>query len=248
MFSDMLFGHRAGAFTGATASLSGLVERAAHGTLFLDEIGDLAHGSQVKLLRLLESGEFYPVGSDVHRRAETRVVVATNTDIEEAVRNGRFRRDLYYRLRTHHIEVPPLRSRPGDIPVLVRHFAEEAAMELGRKPPTVPDAVNALLGSYPFPGNVRELRSLVFDAVGSRESSSLPLELFRPVLGKPQDLTGAGNAQHADGAGLLTIRQTVDRLVEQALEIAHGNRLAAARILGITPQALGQRMKRSRSA
>jgi transcriptional regulator with PAS, ATPase and Fis domain len=129
MFSDTLFGHTRGAFTGADRPREGLIASAAAGTIFLDEIGDLAPASQVKLLRLLQDGSFYQLGADRPRRSHARVLVATYTDVVQAVGAGRFRKDLYYRLRTHHVHLPPLRQRKGDIPLLVDRFVEE-----GRSP------------------------------------------------------------------------------------------------------------------
>ena len=124
MFSDTLFGHGRGAFTGADRPREGLIASAAGGTIFLDEIGDLSVPSQVKLLRLLQDGSFYPLGADRPRQSRARVVVATNADVVAAVAAGRFRKDLYYRLRTHHIHLPSLRARIGDVPLLVDHFVD----------------------------------------------------------------------------------------------------------------------------
>ena len=138
VFSDTLFGHLRGAFTGAEQSRRGMVEEAGDGTLFLDEIGDLSIPSQVKLLRLLQEGEYFPLGSDVPKRLKARVVVATHQNLLEKEQAGTFRRDLYYRLRTHHVQLPPLRERRGDIPLLLDHFLAEAAHTLGRKKPTPP--------------------------------------------------------------------------------------------------------------
>jgi two-component system nitrogen regulation response regulator GlnG len=172
MFSDTLFGHTRGAFTGADRSREGLIATAADGTVFLDEIGDLSVGSQVKLLRLLQDGTFYPLGADRPRQSRARVVVATNTDVVHALQAGTFRKDLYYRLRTHHLHVPPLRSRPGDVPLLLNHFVDKAVRELHKSPPRVPLALYQLLKTYVFPGNVRELEALVFDAVARHQGSS----------------------------------------------------------------------------
>ncbi len=138
MFSDALFGHLRGAYTGADKDRSGLIERSEGGTLFLDEIGDLKPESQVKLLRLLESREYYPLGSDAPRRTDARIVVATNRDLQKSVDEGTFRKDLYFRLETHHVHIPPLRDRLKDLPSLIDHFVSQAAAELSRPTPTVP--------------------------------------------------------------------------------------------------------------
>ncbi|MDH3358853.1 MAG: sigma-54 dependent transcriptional regulator, partial [Desulfobacteraceae bacterium] len=126
IFSDTLFGHKKGAFTGAEQARSGLIEQASGGTLFLDEIGDLSAPSQVKLLRLLQDGDFFPLGSDVAKGSNARIIVATNQDLDRLKSSGRFRKDLYYRLCDHHIHVPPLRERLEDLTILVEHFLEKA--------------------------------------------------------------------------------------------------------------------------
>ncbi len=123
MFSDSLFGHRKGAFTGADQPREGLIEKASKGTLFLDEIGDLNEASQIKLLRLLQEQEYYPVGSDLLKKSDARIVLATNRDLQKMIKDGTFRNDLYYRLFAHRVHVPPLRDRSDDIPVLARSSA-----------------------------------------------------------------------------------------------------------------------------
>ena len=170
VFADTLFGHRKGAFTGADQTRSGLVEQASGGTLFLDEIGDLSPASQVKLLRLSQDGEFFPLGSDVAKRSDARVLVATNQDLEFLQSSGRFRKDLYYRLCAHHVHLPPLRERREDLPLLIDYFLETASQTLGKKKPTPPKELFILLSTYHFPGNIRELQSMVLDAVSSHQS------------------------------------------------------------------------------
>lgn len=170
MFSDTLFGHKKGAFTGADQYRDGLVGKAATGTLFLDEIGDLSELSQVKLLRLLQEREYYPVGSDLVKTCSARIILATNVNLPERIREGRFRRDLFYRLCAHQIHIPALRERREDIPLLFDHFINEAAGHFGRSIPAVsPDLIQAL-AHYDFPGNVRELQARVSDAVARHES------------------------------------------------------------------------------
>ena len=132
VFADTLFGHRKGAFTGADQTRTGLAEKASGGTLFLDEIGDLSPASQVKLLRFLQEGEFFPLGSDVAKRSDARIVVATNQELETLQNAGTFRKDLYYRLRIHHVHIPPLRERTEDLPLLLNHFLEKAAKILDK--------------------------------------------------------------------------------------------------------------------
>ena len=186
MFSDTLFGHTRGAFTGADRLRDGLMASTAEGTLFLDEIGDLSVASQVKLLRLLQDGTFYPLGADRPRQSRARIVCATNCDIAQSVSAGKFRKDLYYRLRTHHLHLPPLRARTGDLPLLVHHFVDKAAHVLGKAVPTAPLALYQLLNTYSFPGNVRELEALIFDAVARHQGATLSLHSFKEAItGKP---------------------------------------------------------------
>ncbi len=187
LFADLLFGHRKGAYTGADSDLEGLIDKARNGTLFLDEIGDLSPASQLKLLRVIETGEYFPLGSDLMRRGRARFIVATNRDLDAGVSSSHFRRDLYYRLRAHRIRIPPLRERLGDLPLLVERFIASAAEELGKKSPIAPPELYSLLRGYDFPGNVRELQSLVFEAVNATASGKLHLSSFRDVIGAARD-------------------------------------------------------------
>ena len=138
VFIDTLFGHKKGAFTGADQARGGLIPTASDGTIFLDEIGDLSIASQVKLLRLLQENEYFPLGSDVTKRSSARVVVATNVDLQSRQAAGAFRKDLYYRFSTHHIHVPPLRERREDIHLLLDYFLERCADKLGKSKPAAP--------------------------------------------------------------------------------------------------------------
>jgi DNA-binding NtrC family response regulator len=251
VFADTLFGHARGAFTGAEQARPGMIDAAADGTLFLDEIGDLAVPSQVKLLRLLQEGEYYPLGSDRPKRLRARVIVATHHDLAARQATGAFRRDLYYRLATHQVRIPPLRERKGDIPVLLDHFLDVAARELGKKKPTAPRELAVLLSTYAFPGNVRELRSMVHDAVSIHRERILSMETFARAIGR----SGGAAAEHAAASGdnpfhvldqLPTIKEAVEQLVEEALARGGGNQTIAARLLGITQSALSKRLKTAR--
>jgi two-component system, NtrC family, nitrogen regulation response regulator GlnG len=253
MLSDTLFGHTRGAFTGADHLREGLIASAAGGTIFLDEIGDLAVASQVKLLRLLQDGSFYPLGADRPRQSRARVVVATNADVVQAVAAGRFRKDLYYRLRTHHVHLPPLRSRKGDIPFLVDHFVEKAARQLGKAVPTVPLALHQLLNTYSFPGNVRELEALMFDGVARHQGVTLSLASFKDAISdKPQSAVTAEEPDAARATPLArlfpdrlpTLKEAEDRLIAEALVRADGNQGVAASLLGLSRQALNKRLSR----
>jgi DNA-binding NtrC family response regulator len=246
MFSDALFGHLKGAYTGADRDRPGLIEKAEGGTLFLDEIGDLGMTSQVKLLRLLESREYYPLGSDVARRADARVLVATNRDLETEVEKANFRKDLFFRLKTHHVQLPPLRERINDLPLLFDRFLREAAEELGKPAPNTPADIYLILKSYDYPGNIRELRSLVFDAVSRHTTGTLSLKVFQDVIGqKGATKTKIPTENYfANALTLPTLRETTEMLVSEAIKRSANNQSIAARILGITPQALSQRLKR----
>jgi len=253
VFSDTLFGHVRGAFTGADTARSGMIEKAAGGTLFLDEIGDLSLASQVKLLRLLQSGEYYPLGSDQSCQMKARVVVATHQDLIARQNDGRFRKDLYYRLRTHHVEIIPLRKRRGDISLLLSYFLEMAAKELDVDVPSVPDGLLALLSSYDFPGNVRELKMIIYDALSVSRGETLSLQPFQAAFGVNADAT-VGRAEmdemlSARLFGMLdqlpTITEVGSLLVAEAMRRSQGNQSVAARLLGISQPALSKRLKNS---
>jgi two-component system nitrogen regulation response regulator GlnG len=255
MFSDTLFGHTRGAFTGAERVRDGLITTTAEGTLFLDEIGDLTVASQVKLLRLLQDGTFYPLGADRPRQSRARIVCATNAEVTQQVSTGTFRKDLYYRLRTHHLHLPPLRARTDDLPLLVQYFVDQAAGMLGKEAPTVPLALYQLLNTYSFPGNVRELEALVFDAVARHEGAVLSLHSFKEALGDTPHFAVAEPPVEPPAAlmasfpeRLPTLKEAEEALSEalitEALRRADGNQGVAAGLLGISRQALNQRLRR----
>ena len=253
VFADTLFGHRKGAFTGADQVRSGLVQQASGGTLFLDEIGDLSPVSQVKLLRLLQDGEFFPLGSDVGKRSDARIVVATNQELQGLQEAGKFRKDLYYRLRAHHIHIPPLRDRPEDLPVLVDHFLEKSSRILNRRKPTPPKELITLLSTYPFPGNIRELESVILDAVSSHKSGQLSLSGIKSYLRQRHPALESDLRPSKQNEGALisfseqlpTIKQAEQCLVAEALRRSNRNQAIAASLLGITRQALNKRLKMS---
>jgi DNA-binding NtrC family response regulator len=249
VFADTLFGHKKGAFTDAREARSGLIERAAGGTLFLDEIGDLSTTSQVKLLRLLQEGEFFPLGSDVAKRSDARIVVATNQDLDALQSSGQFRKDLYYRLCDHQIHIPPLRRRREDLAVLIEHFLEKASKALDKKKPTPPVELITLLSTYHFPGNIRELESMIFDAVSSHGSGKLSMDSFKAHLSKGS-VTDAPDSTPEKGAlirfshQLPTLKQIEQLLIDEALKRANDNQSIAALSLGISRQALNKRLKK----
>jgi DNA-binding NtrC family response regulator len=252
VFSDTLFGHLKGAYTGAESTRAGLVERAAGGTLFLDEIGDLGESSQIKLLRLLESEEYYPLGSDMPKRSDARLVAATNRDIRELEKGGKFRKDLFFRLRTHHVRIPPLRERKQDIPLLVEYFLGKAANSLGKRKPTPPPELFTLLDTYAFPGNVRELESLLFDAVSTHASKKLSLEPIKGRLYGDAHRTGLDSPGGEDASAqrvifaevLPTADEALDLLIQEAMQRSKGNQTVAAQLLGMSRTTLGKRLRR----
>jgi DNA-binding NtrC family response regulator len=250
-FSDTLFGHKRGAFTGADRDRGGMIERAAGGTLFLDEIGDLSAASQVKLLRLLQEGEYYPLGSDYPQQLRARVICATHQDLQKKVAAGEFRRDLYFRLQTHQIEIPPLRERYEDLPLLLDYFLQQAAAELGRVKPTPPPQLAILLATYSFPGNIRELRSMVFDAVSVHRGGVLSMKSFSQRLERNSStvLTVRPTANpFLCCAELPTLGEASELLIAAALERSSGNQTLAARLLGIAQPSLSKRLKRQRTS
>ena len=255
VFSDTLFGHTRGAFTGADRPREGLITQAEEGTLFLDEIGDLAAVSQVKLLRLLQEGTYYPLGADRPRQSRARVVVATNRDVLKDVHAGTFRQDLYYRLRAHHLQLPPLRARREDVPLLVTHCLATAAAALHKPVPTPPLALYQLLNTYAFPGNVRELEAMIFDAVARHQGGSLSLQAFKEAMGAGRPLLAGepGSAPELlsrspwDAEPLPTLREAEDTLIAVALRRAAGNQGLAAGMLGLSRQALNNRLMRRKA-
>jgi DNA-binding NtrC family response regulator len=255
VFSDTLFGHRKGAFTGADEVRSGMVELAAEGTLFLDEIGDLSLTCQVKLLRLLQEGEYYPLGSDMPKQLRARIVVATHQDLSLKRNAGEFRKDLYYRLRAHHVHIPPLRERKDDLPLLLDHFLQESAQALGKKAPRYPKELVTLLANYNFPGNMRELRSMIYDAMSVHTAHMLSMNTFLRAM----ELQGEGVGSLAgaktksqnvflDCAEFPTLGEAVEQLVIEAMRRAENNQSIASRLLGISQPALSKRLKLLRGA
>jgi DNA-binding NtrC family response regulator len=249
LFSDTLFGHKRGAYSGADSSREGMVAAAAGGTLFLDEIGDLTAASQVKLLRLLQERQYYPLGSDVAKRSDVRIVCATNTELRARISANEFRSDLYYRLSVHQVEVPPLRERKEDIPVLLSHFIEQAATALEKKTPRVPEELLVLLANYHFPGNVRELRAMAYDAVARHESGrTLSMSGFRKAIkshreGSAAKHSGSEGAQDAASTErFATLKEAEELHIQAALRLAGGNQGIAATMLGISRPALNRRL------
>ncbi len=252
VFSDTLFGHVKGAFTGADSVRRGLIEDSADGTLFLDEIGDLSTASQIKLLRLLQEGEYFALGSDVPKRLRSRVLFATHHDLAAKQASGQFRKDLYYRLCVHRLSVPPLKERAEDIPLLLDHFLDQVSRELGKTRPTVPKELYVLLANHAFPGNIRELKSMVYDALSVHQSRMLSMDSFKRAIdshGSPQPGSGEarGSEQSLFGAGdpLPSLHDLSDLVIAEAMRRAQGNQSVAARLIGISQPALSKRLKKA---
>lgn len=250
MFNDTLFGHLKGAFTGAETARSGLIEQAKNGTLFLDEIGELPLPSQIKLLRLLQSREYYPAGSDSPEFSHARVIAATNLPLEAMYHSTTFRKDLYYRLQTHHIHIPPLRERLEDIPILFEHFMAQASNMLNKAKPTAPEELYILLATYHYPGNIRELQSMVYDAASKHTSKKLSTASFKLHMqrnGFLPDNIAQGSAAKPPLSILCdrfpTLKETEHWLINQALKRSKGNQSIAAHLLGISRQALNRRLQ-----
>lgn len=252
MFSDTLFGHKKGAFTGADSAREGIIARAAGGTLFLDEIGDLSEQSQIKLLRLLQEKEYYPVGSDMIQKSSARIVLATNRDLQKDIAAGRFRNDLYYRLCAHQVHIPPLRERLDDVPLLLDHFLEMAARALHKKKPAVAPEVENLLSGYSFPGNVRELEAIVFDALTRLDSDVLPADTFRSAIGvavQPHPAPVEKGIRPDDPLSNIfghfpTLDEVEEYMIREAMKLSKGNQGTAAGMLGIGRQTLNKKLKR----
>jgi DNA-binding NtrC family response regulator len=241
-----LFGHVKGAFTGAWKDKKGLVEEAHEGTLFLDEIGDLSPQLQTKLLRLLQEGEYKPVGSVVTRKADLRFVAATNHDLKADIRSKLFREDLYYRLNVIHFELPPLRERREDIELLSRHFlAQYAAVNRKTVTDIAPEALQVLL-SYDFPGNVRELENIIERGVIFSRTQALTiadLQLEGSASGVLPPMDAAGPELPFREAKERAIEHFHSRYIRRLLEQHGGNISRAAESAGIQRQYLHRLMK-----
>jgi DNA-binding NtrC family response regulator len=235
-----LFGHVRGAFTGAVRTRPGLFGEADGGTILLDEVGELAPNAQAKLLRVLQEGEVRPVGEERARTVDVRVIAATHRDLEERVRSGAFREDLFYRLNVVNLRVPPLRDRPADVPVLARYFLERFSERFGMSPVRVPQALYDRLAAHRWPGNVRELENAIEGLVALSPAEGLDLSLLPG--GRPTDA-----APEPEGAPL-PLKQRIEAyergLIVEALRAAHGNRSEASRRLGISRVTLHDKLRK----
>ena len=253
LLESELFGHTKGAFTGAVAAKKGLFEVADTGSIFLDEIGDLRPEIQVRLLRVIQEREFTPLGETTPVKVDVRIIAATNVDLKEAVKNGTFREDLYYRLSVVPIELPPLRTRREDIMPLVKHFIGKYNEENGRViTESVSPEVLSLLENYYYPGNVRELENIIERAVVIAPTDEITVECLRPEVSNPelaremiQD--GEGSSDDIDISRGVNFYDEVRRfetdLIRRSLDQTGGHQSRAARLLGLNATTLNSKIK-----
>jgi DNA-binding NtrC family response regulator len=232
-----LFGYEAGAFTGATEAKPGRLEAAHRGTMVLDEITHLAVGSQAKLLRLIELREFERLGARRTIKVDARLIALTNVNLEEAVKRGAFREDLFYRLNVVRINVPPLRERGKDLPQLARIFVKTFAAKHGRKGQAITPAALAVLKAYDFPGNVRELANTIERAVIVSRDEEIDEADIPEVIRAAVAARGRGNRR-------LTLAEVEEQHIKETLAAAGGNKTEAARMLGISRKNLYERLAR----
>ncbi len=253
LIESELFGHTKGAFTGAVAAKKGLFEVADGGSIFLDEITTIPPETQARLLRVIQEREFTPLGDTQPRRVDVRIIAATNSDLQRAVKQGDFREDLFYRLNVINIHLPPLRERRSDILLLAQHFIRKYNAENGRKlAEQLSPEVLRLLEAYPWPGNVRELESTIERAVIVARGDEVTLECLREEILHPQASTDGG-ADSADVAASLDIARGISfydevsrfevELIRRALELTGGHQSKAAKLLGMNNTTLNSKIK-----
>jgi DNA-binding NtrC family response regulator len=239
LLESELFGHERGAFTGAHGLKHGLLETANHGTLFLDEVADMSPATQVKVLRALQSGEFRRLGSNRHLRTDIRVIAATNKDLRAEVRAGRFREDLYYRIAVIEIQMPPLRERPDDIPMLVEHFLRHSPWGGRRRLQITPEAME-YLAAYAWPGNIRELRNTIERLSVLSDNQVLTVDQLPPTVVNRAASDRAAPEPQAD----LTLDEMERRHIMRTLDRHGWNKRRVAGILGIDTKTLYNKLRR----
>jgi len=247
LLESELFGHEAGAFTGATRRKEGRFEKADRGTLFLDEVGEMSPAVQAKLLRAIQEGEFVRVGGTQPVRVDVRIVAATNRDLQQEVREGRFREDLYYRLHVVQIRLPPLRERHGDVPLLAAHFLRRFSEENRREfEGFSPEALRAL-EAYSWPGNVRELENAIERAVVLARGSRIELEDLPETVREAVRPEGAASSDRAIVIPFGTPMEEIERrVIKETLRRTGGDKALAARILGVSTRTIYRKIDRSR--
>ncbi len=239
LFESEMFGHRKGAFTDAWHDRQGRFSLAEGGTIFLDEIAELDPAGQVKLLRVLQERQYEVLGESTTRKADVRVICATNQNLEELVQTGRFREDLYYRINLINIKVPSLRERPHDIPALTRYFVTQVCAENGLPAKKLSQDALQWLKKYRFPGNIRELRNLVQRSVLLSSSNELSEQDFSTQL-----VASHCVASNKDRMGLQTLEEAEEQLIRETLDFYRGNLSQVARSLGLSRGALYRRLEK----
>jgi DNA-binding NtrC family response regulator len=243
LLESELFGHEKGSFTGATERRIGRFESADGGTLFLDEIGEISGSIQVKLLRFLETKAIDRVGGSKTIELDVRLVTATNRNLEQLVREGKFREDLYFRLDVVRFVMPPLRQRSGDIPALIAHFIGIFSAENGVAPLEVEPGAMKTLQAYAWPGNIRELRNFCENAVVLHKGAKLSeFDLDPRFRGSPAPAAAAGGSPEAGSSPTLSVEQNEKRILREALIKSRGNRTKAAELMGISRRTLHRKL------
>jgi two-component system response regulator HydG len=240
LLESELFGHIKGAFTDARQNRHGLFVQAGEGSLFLDEIGEMPMDMQVKLLRVLQERRLRPVGSDTEVAFGARLIAATNRDLETAIEDKRFREDLYYRINVVQITVPPLRARPGDLPILAAHFIEQIAARSGRSRATISDEAARKMIAYDWPGNVRELQNCIERVMALGNLNVVQMEDLPAKVRdhhEPDTVTATGQPDE-----LITLDEIERRYIRRVLAATSNNKTDAARILGIDRRSLYRRL------
>lgn len=248
MFPDALFGHIKGAYTGANINREGLIKAAESGTLFLDEIGDLSLELQSTLMRVIQEREYRQCGSDRLTKTNARIIFATNKDLMKMIEDGKFRKDLYYRLETHHIQIPPLRKRKDDLPLLVKHFLKCAEAEIGKEITQIPEELYHYLKQHDFPGNIRELKNLIFNAAAFSKNGCLSTDMILEKLNinRVENHINSRSFSMNFEDGFPSFRVMEEQLITSALTICHNKQSDAAELLGISRQALNKRINKSK--
>jgi transcriptional regulator with PAS, ATPase and Fis domain len=244
LLESELFGHEKGAFTGAIERRPGCFEIADHGTLFLDEIAEMTPPTQVKLLRVLQERTFRRLGGRAEQAVDVRIIAATNVDPQAAVREGKLREDLFYRLNVFEIRLPPLRDRKSDLPLLIEHFVNEYNARHGRSVAALEPGAMDLLSAYSWPGNVRELRNVLERATIVANGHFITTDDLPRLV----DVTRAVPSPEA-ARGLapgLTVAEAEQQLIEVTLQHTHGNKTRAAELLGISLKTLHNKLNRAK--